>query len=69
MSNSSFDLLHQRKFLPFFVTQLSGAFNDTLFKSALTLLVTFYAAQYGGLSSAMASNLIAGVFILPFVLL
>ncbi|AXF85628.1 Lysophospholipid transporter LplT [Ephemeroptericola cinctiostellae] len=69
MSNSSFVLLRQRKFLPFFVTQLSGAFNDTLFKSALTLLVTFYAAQYGGLSSAMASNLIAGVFILPFVLL
>ena len=69
MSNSSFALLRQRKFLPFFVTQLSGAFNDTLFKSTLTLLVTFYAAQYGGLSSAMASNLIAGMFILPFVLL
>ena len=69
MSNSSFNLLRQRKFLPFFVTQLSGAFNDTLFKSALTLLVTFYAAQYGGLSSAMASNLIAGLFILPFIVL
>ncbi|TDR32826.1 MFS transporter [Hydromonas duriensis] len=69
MSNSSFGLLRQRKFLPFFITQLSGAFNDTLFKSAFTLLVTFYAAQYGGLSSTMASNLIAGLFILPFVLL
>lgn len=65
---SSFTLLKQRKFLPFFITQLSGAFNDTLFKTAFTLLVTFFAAQYGNLSAALASNLIAGLFILPFVL-
>ena len=69
MSQSAFSLLRQRKFLPFFLTQLSGALNDTLLKSAFTLLVTFYAAEYGGLNSALASNLIAGLFILPFVLL
>ncbi len=68
MAHSSFTLLKTQRFLPFFLTQLSGAFNDALFKSAFTLLVTFYAAKFGGLSAAMASNLIAGLFILPFLL-
>lgn len=69
MSQPSRSLLRQRKFLPFFVTQLTGAFNDTLFKSVFTLLVTFHASQYGNLNPVVAANLIAVLFILPFVLL
>ena len=57
----------QRKFLPFFITQFGGAFNDTLFKTTLTLLVTFYAGVYTTLSTAMAVNVISALFILPFV--
>ena len=69
MSQSAFSLLGTRRFLPFFLTQFAGAFNDNLFKTGLTLLTSFYAVQYGGLSPALASNLIAGLFILPFLLL
>ena len=33
-------LLAKRRFLPLFVTQLLGAFNDNLFKTAMVILVT-----------------------------
>lgn len=68
MSQSQFSLLGRRRFLPFFITQALGAFNDNVFKNALIILVTFHIA---GLSSAdidFYSNLAAGLFILPFFL-
>ena len=37
----SFALLKQRRFLPLFVTQLLGAFNDNLFKNAMVLFVVY----------------------------
>ncbi|MGE8372838.1 MAG: hypothetical protein ACN6PC_15435, partial [Pseudomonas putida] len=38
MSHSSqFTLLGKRRFLPFFITQSLGAFNDNLFKQSLIL--------------------------------
>ncbi len=66
--SSQFALLGQRRFLPFFVTQFLGAANDNVFKYAFTLLVTYHAAQITSLSPALAVNLIAAVFILPFLL-
>ncbi|NLB14445.1 MAG: MFS transporter, partial [Gammaproteobacteria bacterium] len=48
MSQSQFSLLRRRRFLPFFVTQALGAFNDNIFRNALIILVTFHIA---GLSS------------------
>ena len=62
-----FSLLKKRRFLPYFLTQALGAFNDNLYKNALLLLITF-----GGISaqtdSALLTNLAAGLFILPFFL-
>jgi 1-acyl-sn-glycerol-3-phosphate acyltransferase len=62
-----FSLLNKRRFLPYFLTQALGAFNDNLYKNALLLLIAF-----GGLSaqsdSALLTNLAAGLFILPFFL-
>jgi len=62
-----FSLLNKRRFLPYFVTQALGAFNDNLYKNALLLFITF-----GGISaqsdSALLTNLAAGLFILPFFL-
>jgi 1-acyl-sn-glycerol-3-phosphate acyltransferase len=62
-----FSLLNKRRFLPYFLTQALGAFNDNLYKNALLLLITF-----GGISaqsdSALLTNLAAGLFILPFFL-
>ena len=34
-------LMRQRKFLPLFLTQFLGAFNDNLFRNALVVLITF----------------------------
>jgi len=38
MSNS---LLTERRFLPYFCTQFLGAFNDNIYRSAFTILVTY----------------------------
>ena len=65
---SQFALLGQRRFAPFFATQFLGAANDNAFKYAFTLLVTYHAAQLTSLAPALAVNLIAGLFILPFLL-
>ncbi len=61
-------LIHSRRFLPLFVTQLLNAFNDNLFKSAMVLFVVYQVYQSEkaeGQFSAVAS----AVFILPFFLL
>ena len=62
------NLIRQRRFLPLFVTQLLGAFNDNLYKNAMLLFVVYsiYNSEAKeGLFSAIAS----GLFILPFFLL
>lgn len=66
--SSQFALLRQRRFAPFFATQFLGAANDNVFKYAFTLLVTYHAAQFTTLDPALAVNLIAAIFILPFLL-
>ncbi|PLX74414.1 MAG: glycerol acyltransferase [Azoarcus sp.] len=63
-----FSLLRQRRFLPFFLTQFLGAFNDNLYKNALVVLLTFQAMRYTSLSPGILVNLCAGLFILPFFL-
>jgi 1-acyl-sn-glycerol-3-phosphate acyltransferase len=69
MQGGQFSLLRQRRFAPFFWTQFLGAANDNVFKFSFTLLVTYRGPAYTSLSTAMAINLIAAVFILPFLLL
>ncbi len=69
MSNGSqTSLLRQRKFLPYFVTQFFGAFNDNIFKNVLLLFVAFAGANALPVSSNLFINLAAGLFILPFFL-
>ena len=57
-------LLKTRRFLPLLITQFLGAFNDNLFKNALLTLVAIKMTA----QSAVLSNVIAGLFILPFFL-
>ncbi|HSW64014.1 MAG TPA: MFS transporter [Dissulfurispiraceae bacterium] len=66
--SSQFSLLRQRRFLPFFLTQFFGAFNDNVFKNSLIVLITFQAAHWTTMQPAVLANLFAGVFILPFFL-
>ena len=44
--SDQFALLRQRRFLPFFLTQFLGAFNDNVYKNALVVLLTFQAMRY-----------------------
>lgn len=67
-AKSQFALLGQRRYGPFFLTQLAGAFNDSFLKQLAILLVTFHAAEYTSLAAGLVANLAAGLFILPFVL-
>ena len=64
----SFALLKQRRFLPLFVTQLLGAFNDNLFKNAMVLFVV-YGVFNDEASETAFSAVATGLFILPFFLL
>jgi len=65
---SQFRLMNERRFLPFFVTQFLGAFNDNLYKNALVVLITFESTRYTTMSPGVLVNLAAGLFILPFFL-
>jgi hypothetical protein len=65
---SQYQLLKQRRFLPFFATQFLGAFNDNVYKNALVILVAFHAASLSTLSAPTLSNLAQAIFILPFFL-
>jgi len=76
-SSSQFDLLRQKRFAPYFLTQLLGAFNDNVYKNALIAMVTVASVAAVGASGdsdsaaddgAMLVNIAAGVFILPFFL-
>ena len=67
-TSSQFALLKQRRFAPFFLTQFLGAANDNVFKYAFTLLVTYRASEFSSLAPAQSVNLIAGLFIVPFLL-
>jgi 1-acyl-sn-glycerol-3-phosphate acyltransferase len=64
----SVKLLRHRRFLPFFLTQLLGAFNDNLYKNGLTIFIAFQAANISKDASNSLVNIAAGLFILPFFL-
>lgn len=60
-------LMKERRFLPLFVTQFLGAFNDNLFKNAMIFFATyqiFNSVEQETRFSAIAT----GIFILPFFL-
>jgi 1-acyl-sn-glycerol-3-phosphate acyltransferase len=68
MAHNQFELLKQRRFLPFFLTQALGAFNDNVFKNALVVMIAFGMATLGEQQRHAYANLTAGLFILPFFL-
>jgi len=65
---SQFALLGQRRFLPFFLTQALGAFNDNVFKNALVILIVYKTIGMSIAQQHQLTNLAAGLFILPFFL-
>lgn len=66
--STSLSLLNKRRFLPLFVTQLLGAFNDNLFKNAMVLFVV-YEVLSDPATEGWFSAIASAVFIIPFFLL
>jgi hypothetical protein len=67
-TGNEFTLLKQRRFLPFFVTQFLGAFNDNVFKNALIILIAYQVAVADPAQVNTLINISAGLFVLPFFL-
>ena len=67
-ADSQFQLLAERRYLPFFGTQALGAFNDNVYKNLLVIIATYHAAEFTSLPPALLTNLAGALFILPFVL-
>jgi len=66
--HSALGLMKERRFLPLFVTQFIGAFNDNLFKQMMVYFVTYHVlhnprAEFGFTAIATAISLV------PFFLL
>ncbi|MBY0545448.1 MAG: MFS transporter [Gammaproteobacteria bacterium] len=68
MKTTELDLLKTRRFLPLFITQFLGAFNDNTFKNALVILITYRLASIAGFNPQILVIFAAGIFILPFFL-
>ena len=60
-------LFKQRQFLPYFLTQFLGAFNDNIFKNAFVTIVTFHLVSNSETNDVLV-NIAAIMFILPFFL-
>lgn len=65
---NSLGLLKRRRFLPLFVTQFLGAFNDNLFKTGMVLFAT-YEVLADPQQESFFNALTAALFILPFFFL
>src|SRR4030095_4182602 len=66
--SGQFKLLSEKRFLPLFITQFLGAFNDNVLKNAMVILITFQGARMTATDPALLVNACAGIFILPFFL-
>ena len=67
-TNNQFQLLRERRFAPFFLTQFLGAFNDNVYKNALITLLAFQATRAAAPASNTLIILSGALFILPFFL-
>lgn len=59
-------LITTQRFLPLFITQFLGAFNDNILKNSLVILITYRIAIETGDNAQILVTLAAGLFILPF---
>jgi acyl-[acyl-carrier-protein]-phospholipid O-acyltransferase / long-chain-fatty-acid--[acyl-carrier-protein] ligase len=65
---SQVSLLGARRFLPLFLAQTLGAFEDNLFKSAFVMLVTYGTAMQSALGPGALAAVAGGALIVPFFL-
>ena len=65
---SQFSLLTTRRFLPLFLAQAIGAFNDNGLRNAITILITFDLAVHQGWNATLFVQAGTALFILPYFL-
>ncbi|WP_170984173.1 MFS transporter [Rhodoligotrophos defluvii] len=68
MEASQFGLLTKRRFLPLFVTQALGAFDDNVLRNAIAILITFHLAVQQDLNAPLLVTVAAALFVAPFFL-
>ena len=66
MAYNQFELLRQRRFLPFFVVQALGAFNDNVYRQAIIGLLFWLGIDEQ--QKTLYTNLAPALFILPYFL-
>ncbi len=66
--DSQISLLKTERFLPLFLVQFLGAFNDNLLKTVLVVLIAYGLWDINGWDPAVLVAVAAGLFILPFIL-
>ncbi|HST45109.1 MAG TPA: MFS transporter [Luteimonas sp.] len=66
MAHNQFELLGQRRFLPFFTVQSLGAFNDNVYRQAIIGLLFYLGISSG--QRTLYTNLAPALFILPYFL-
>jgi 1-acyl-sn-glycerol-3-phosphate acyltransferase len=66
MAHNQFELLKQRRFLPYFATQSLGAFNDNVYRQAIIGLLFFL--HVSSEQKTLYANLAPALFILPYFL-
>lgn len=65
-SHNQFELLRQRRFLPFFLVQCLGAFNDNVYRQAIIGLLFWLGVSTE--QRSLYTNLAPAIFILPYFL-
>lgn len=66
---NQFLLLKDIRFMPLFVSQFTGAFNDNLYKALLSALVAYGILNTGPLQPEVVVSMAMGLLILPFIIL
>ncbi len=61
-------LLRSQRFLPLFITQFFGAFNDNVFKNAFLIWFTYDIATKLNMNAQLMVTIASGLFVLPFFL-
>ncbi|MDX1975235.1 MAG: MFS transporter [Rickettsiales bacterium] len=61
-------LVRSQRFLPLFITQFCGAFNDNMLKNALVMLITYRISAQIGENTQLLVTIAGAIFILPFFL-
>jgi len=63
---NQFALLRSRRFLPLFLVQFLGAFNDQVYQKAFVALITYRLADQVGVPLPLLGVIASALFILPF---